>query len=234
MAATLNGTTQYFSLASAFGLGANADFGIGGWGYRNNSTASYAYGAVGRSGSANNRRYVAGTSLAATSTTNTGGASSATGANPGNLVWFHWYAGFVGDALRRMAVNGALVSETTVRTLSLAPDIFRLGATPSTTALLAGAMAYVGMWSRDLSDAEIADLSGMGTPGSAYAPRLFPTGFIDEWPFDDASGAALVNGNNLTPVGSPGTTTSPTILLTGTPPSLGGGAVWLPQGGWML
>lgn len=233
MARQFNGSSQYLTVSTGFSLTADGSVWISGWFYRNNTSANYCYAFLGVSGSGVNRKFVSGTTnITATTTTNAGVGATASGASPSNATWFHAVAEFTNASLRAISVNGTRVTNTTTNALTTAPNIFRVGATGTASALLAGRAAYVAVYSGEPTSDEIGYLSGNGTSTNAFAPDLVATDrLLGYWPLDgDASPEPDEFGSNdLTLVGSPTQVASPTIQLSGSPyPSSG----FLPQGMW--
>jgi hypothetical protein len=236
MARTLNGSTQYLSLASGLSLGANDPVWISMWAYRN-AAAGYCYASIGVSGASVNRKFITGaTNITVTTTTASSVSASAdSGVSPANATWFHIIAEFGGASSRACTVNGGTrVENTTTNSLSTAPDLVRVGATPAASALLAGRVAYVGVYSGAPSADERTWLSGLGVPGDAYAPNLVAADrLLAYWPIDgtDSPEPDDVGANDLVLTGSPTGSASPTILLTGDPSA--SGATPLASGWWL-
>jgi hypothetical protein len=233
MARTLNGSSQYLTVSSGLSLGANDPVWISMWGYRNNSSANYCYFSLGVSGSGVNRKFVSGsTTISATTTNNAGTGAAATSANsPTNATWFHILAEFGGAADRKITIHGGTTApNTTSNSLSVAPNILRVGATPSTTALLAGRVAYVGVFSGAPSAQDYIDLSGLGVEADALHPTLCGSAgnLLAYWDLDgtDSPEPDGIGSNDLTLVATPGSAASPLIQLAGSP------QIILPHGGW--
>lgn len=230
MARTFNGSSQYLTVSSGFGLGANDARTIVGWFWKN-ASSNYCYASMGVAGTGTHRHYMAGTAPKAESTSSSGTFGSATGSDPGNGAWFHLAGEFLSNSLRAINVNGVRTTNTTTVTLSTAPDVFRVGVTPGTTAYLAGRAAYVALYSGTLTSQELEWLSGLGVAANAYAPGLVATDrLLGYWPLDGSASPEPdeFGSNDLTLVGTPGSATSPSIILSGAP----GGVTVLPQGWW--